>query len=129
MLKSQEFDRSDQVKGHPCTTLDYVTQRLKEQPVWLIGLFLFVAVLLVAVMLQILYNYFPKKIKIIARLAYCCLTMMNVNDKIQTGQVVKQYSNTNEYFEYNFSKVTYHHQQSHDFLLQERVRTDGHPQL
>lgn len=55
--------------------------------------------------------------------------MTNVNDKIQTGQVGKQHSNTNEYFEYNFSKVTYHHQQSHDLLLQERVRIDGHPQL
>ena len=56
MLKSQEFDRSDQVKGRPLTTLEYITQKLKEQPVWLMVLFHFTAVLLVAVLLQIIYN-------------------------------------------------------------------------
>jgi hypothetical protein len=58
VLKSQEFDRSDQVKGHPCTTTEYIIQRLKQQHVWMIVLFHVAAVLFIAVMLQILYNYY-----------------------------------------------------------------------
>jgi len=61
VLKSQEFDGSDQVKCHPHTTMEYITQRLEQQPVWLIVLFHIIAVLLLAVMLQTLYIYFCKK--------------------------------------------------------------------
>ena len=43
VLKSQEFDRSDQVKGHPRTTLDYVC---------LIGLFLFINTISELVLIQ-----------------------------------------------------------------------------
>jgi hypothetical protein len=46
------------VKGHPLTTLEFITQKLKELPVWLIVTLHFVTVLLVVVMLQTMHDYF-----------------------------------------------------------------------
>jgi uncharacterized protein (DUF2267 family) len=52
VLKSPEFDGSEQLKVRPRTTMECITHRLNKQPIWMIIMLHTTAVLLVDAVLQ-----------------------------------------------------------------------------